>query len=183
MMACSCWRVETHSRQVGITGEMITKNRFVCNGTKEREECTCGGDPRKCDFYPEKRRPVCEAFRFNDSTCTARKGPVWCPCDGEISECPYPVDPKERGETMSKKEKVLNTAQMWLLAQEDGKTYCSRDLAYSKEKGFHPKMDPKRTWPVDSFCSLADIFACEWTEFRSMSRAEAEKALGVTIVG
>ena len=26
-----------------------------CNGTKEGEECSCGGDVSKCDFYPEKR--------------------------------------------------------------------------------------------------------------------------------
>lgn len=26
-----------------------------CNGTKERYYCECGGDPTKCDFYPEKR--------------------------------------------------------------------------------------------------------------------------------
>lgn len=27
----------------------------VCNGTKERDECSCGGDRTKCDFYPEVR--------------------------------------------------------------------------------------------------------------------------------
>jgi len=27
----------------------------VCYGTKEREECSCEGDPNKCNFYPEKR--------------------------------------------------------------------------------------------------------------------------------
>lgn len=26
-------------------------NYEVCNGTKERERCTCGGNPAKCDFY------------------------------------------------------------------------------------------------------------------------------------
>lgn len=26
-----------------------------CNGTKERDECRCGGNPAKCDFYPEIR--------------------------------------------------------------------------------------------------------------------------------
>lgn len=26
-----------------------------CNGTKERDECRCGGNPVKCDFYPEIR--------------------------------------------------------------------------------------------------------------------------------
>ena len=27
----------------------------VCWGTKEKEECDCGGDKTKCTFYPEKR--------------------------------------------------------------------------------------------------------------------------------
>ena len=27
----------------------------ICNGTKEREMCHCGGDVNKCDFYPKKR--------------------------------------------------------------------------------------------------------------------------------
>lgn len=27
----------------------------ICNGTKEREVCSCGGNKEKCDFYPEMR--------------------------------------------------------------------------------------------------------------------------------
>jgi hypothetical protein len=27
----------------------------VCYGTKELEECSCGGDRRKCDFYEDIR--------------------------------------------------------------------------------------------------------------------------------
>lgn len=27
----------------------------ICNGTKERDECRCSGDPAKCDFYLEVR--------------------------------------------------------------------------------------------------------------------------------
>lgn len=30
-------------------------NRSECWGTKEREECSCGGDETKCNLYPEKR--------------------------------------------------------------------------------------------------------------------------------
>ena len=30
--------------------------KFLCYGTKEMEECSCGGDTRKCNFYPEKRK-------------------------------------------------------------------------------------------------------------------------------
>jgi hypothetical protein len=29
--------------------------KFLCYGTREMEECTCGGDVSRCDFYPEKR--------------------------------------------------------------------------------------------------------------------------------
>ena len=29
--------------------------KYLCYGTKEMEECSCGGDTSKCDFYPEKR--------------------------------------------------------------------------------------------------------------------------------
>lgn len=31
--------------------------KFLCCGTKEMEECSCGGDTSKCNFYPEKRAP------------------------------------------------------------------------------------------------------------------------------
>jgi hypothetical protein len=27
----------------------------ICNGTKERDMCHCGGDVKKCDFYSKKR--------------------------------------------------------------------------------------------------------------------------------
>lgn len=27
----------------------------ICNGTKEREECHCGGNPVQCDFYSKVR--------------------------------------------------------------------------------------------------------------------------------
>ena len=39
---CDCWHQEY--------------GKTVCWGTKEREECSCEGDPAKCNFYPDKRR-------------------------------------------------------------------------------------------------------------------------------
>ena len=39
-----------------------------CYGTKEMERCSCGGDPAKCDFYPEKRVPAKKKEESNDST-------------------------------------------------------------------------------------------------------------------
>ena len=41
MARCSCYQHGT---------------KFLCYGTKEMEACSCGGDERKCNFYPEKRK-------------------------------------------------------------------------------------------------------------------------------
>ena len=34
--------------------DYIVEDQSYCVGTKECEFCTCGGDKRKCDFYPTK---------------------------------------------------------------------------------------------------------------------------------
>lgn len=36
----------------GARVDFIDEEESYCMGTKERECCTCGGDKRKCDFYP-----------------------------------------------------------------------------------------------------------------------------------
>ena len=40
-----------------ITGEPISHDVVVgvCTGTRECDECSCGGNSDKCDFYPELR--------------------------------------------------------------------------------------------------------------------------------
>lgn len=38
----------------GARVDFIDEEESYCIGTKERECCTCGGDKRKCDFYPAK---------------------------------------------------------------------------------------------------------------------------------
>lgn len=38
----------------GAPVDYIVENQSYCMGTKECEFCTCGGDRRKCDFYPVK---------------------------------------------------------------------------------------------------------------------------------
>ena len=38
----------------GIPVDYIVEDQSYCVGTKERECCICGGDKRKCDFYPTK---------------------------------------------------------------------------------------------------------------------------------
>ena len=38
----------------GARVDFIDEEESYCIGTKECECCTCGGDKRKCDFYPAK---------------------------------------------------------------------------------------------------------------------------------
>lgn len=38
----------------GARVDFIDEEESYCMGTKECEFCTCGGDKRKCDFYPTK---------------------------------------------------------------------------------------------------------------------------------
>lgn len=38
----------------GARVDFINEEESYCIGTKERECCACGGDKRKCDFYPAK---------------------------------------------------------------------------------------------------------------------------------
>lgn len=49
MSLCSCYE-QVQSRYCGMPLTL-----HVCNGTKEREECTCYGVESQCSFYPEKR--------------------------------------------------------------------------------------------------------------------------------
>lgn len=67
-MSCECYRITEETRYLtdfeqGIvfakTGKRISKEKVKvahCWGTKECEECKCGGDRSKCDFYPEVRK-------------------------------------------------------------------------------------------------------------------------------
>jgi hypothetical protein len=62
---CSCFRkIETFANYTDFEkgysvalGVKLPKIKFktVCWGTKECEECYCGGDRRKCDFYEDVR--------------------------------------------------------------------------------------------------------------------------------
>ena len=60
MKKCDCYHTELHRRYTynPMTGAPIGHDVEVgvCWGTKECEECSCGGNETKCDFYPEVRK-------------------------------------------------------------------------------------------------------------------------------
>lgn len=57
---CKCYHTQKKLRYTynPITGSPIPHDIEVgvCWGTKETDECNCGGDETQCDFYPEVRK-------------------------------------------------------------------------------------------------------------------------------
>lgn len=61
-MKCECYHAIERIRNIynPLTGGTMPHRMTVCEcwGTKEKDECKCGGDKSKCDFYPkEKEEP------------------------------------------------------------------------------------------------------------------------------
>ena len=62
MKKCDCYHIQPTTKYTyhPLTGSPIAHDIEigVCWGTKECEQCDCGGDRTKCDFYPEVRNKV-----------------------------------------------------------------------------------------------------------------------------
>ena len=109
--------------------------------------------------------------------CLGTKEIDRCGCKGDESKCDFYPEKRKAA------EKKMNTAEMWLKAQEDGKTYIVKQqtLCYSKQRGlFHATNCHSNfnNFTLDKFLSL------EWTEMQEeiMTKAEAEKKYGIKIV-
>lgn len=55
MNICNCYCEEEYAAGWFGPDKPALVKRSVCNGTRERDICSCGGDRTKCDFYPEVR--------------------------------------------------------------------------------------------------------------------------------
>lgn len=68
MNKCDCYkegeRLEI-SKFKGIPFGKIVKYNY-CNGTKEQDVCSCGGNKIKCDFYPKVREEALNEIKGND---------------------------------------------------------------------------------------------------------------------
>ena len=142
MDKCSCWELRSEAICIGeYDGCKIYRNKQICNGTREREECSCDGDMTKCNFYPEKRSG----------------------------------------------NNVMNTAEMWIKAQEDGCCYemvmpqgYNDEIFYQKEEGLFDGDNFQIT--LDNFESLDEFMNEQW-RLRTMTKLEAEKKFNIKIVG
>ena len=121
----------------------------------------------------------CDSYTtyYGESRCLGTKEVEPCSCGGDESKCDFYPEKRKAA------EKKMNTAEMWLKAQEDGKTYIVKQqtFCYSKQRGLfyatncHSNFN---NFTLDKFLSL------EWTEMREeiMTKAEAEKKFGIRIV-
>ena len=71
MSKCDCYHTKTTTRYTynQWTGSPIAHDIEVgvCWGTREADECNCGGDMRKCDFYPDVRKKGRENVSIQDA--------------------------------------------------------------------------------------------------------------------
>ena len=111
--------------------------------------------------------------------CLGTKEVDRCNCGGDESKCDFYPEKRKVA------EKKLNTAEMWLKAQEDGKTYYSKeaDALYSKEFGLVEEEDISQKVSMGDFPTFEHLMQSEWEEVKVMSKAEVEKKFGIRIVG
>lgn len=90
---CHCYHTQKKRRYTynQFTGEPIGHDVEVgvCWGTKETDECRCGGDETKCDFYPEVRKKAKKKevghWNISNDGCV-----ITCPKCKERLELCYP---------------------------------------------------------------------------------------------
>lgn len=137
MKNCKCW--EKEEVIMGYYHDYpMKKVKQICNGTREREECSCDGDESKCNFYPEKR----------------------------------------------KESKSMNTAEMFVQSQKDGKFYkCkSNYMVYQKDKGLiNNNFDRYGELYGLDFDNLMELNWEVWEN--AMTKSEAEARFNIKIVG
>lgn len=129
---------------------------------------------------------ICQCYKKYDiphygcgGYCIGTKECEPCTCQGKEAMCDF--YPERRSKAIG--EEKMNTAEMWLKAQVNGKVYRSNDVGYSKNTGFIDFWDGSK-WPVTCVDTIDAIFSWDdWEEVKTMTKAQAEQKLGVKIVG
>ena len=131
----------------------------------------------------------CDSYTtyYGESRCLGTKEVETCNCGGDTDKCTF--YPEKRN------LKTLNTAEMWLKAQTDGKTYRSVGVLYSKKIGLVDMAVPDRAWGITAQAAdkddiegqkheLDDLMNEKWVEYNmpTMTKEKAEALLGVKII-
>lgn len=142
---------------------------------------------KKCEHWEEKYQFISwyDTYAPNLSDkpiqiCKGTKECKNCSCNGDVTKCDfYPEKRKENN--------IMNTAEMWIKAQEDGMCYETIEqgpdaftLYYQKDKGLFDN-DGVRCGP-ETWNYLDDLMNEQW-KLRTMTKSEAEARFNIKIVG
>ena len=131
----------------------------------------------RCDCYNTR---VKEYGSFIDicGVCLNTKESKRCNCFGIKSNCDFYPEKRKAA------KKMLNTAEMYIKANENGKTYYSEsvDAFYSKEFGLVEAEDTTQKVQIGDFPTFEYLMQREWEEVKAMTKAEAEKKYKIRIV-
>lgn len=123
---------------------------------------------------------ICNCWEWlgsgKEGECLGTKEIEYCTCGGDTSKCDFYAEKR-------KEDRYMNTVEMYLQAQRDGKTYRSKDMRYNVREGF---CDEDGTpWEGYAFKFVNDIFNLnEWelVPDNEMTREEAEKKFNIKII-
>lgn len=114
--------------------------------------------------------------------CYGTKEREECTCNGDVSRCDF--YPEKR-----KENKTMNTAEMWLKAQEDGMCYeivnqendnnSITSLYYQKDKGLFNSNDDLYGYELWEY--FDDAMNEQW-QLRTMTKSEAEAKSNIKII-
>lgn len=112
----------------------------------------------------------CWELQYNGrQICNGTKECEECSCDGNENKCNFYSEKRKEGQYM-------NTIEMYLQAQRDGKTYRNEDMRYNIREGFHD--EDGRPWDGRAFEYVNEIFDLnEWEldEYEEMVKGETEE--------
>ena len=138
----------------------------------------------QCNCYEIRLEPIetNSIFQHTYGVCLGTKEIDRCSCDGDESKCDFYPEKRKAA------EKKMNTAEMWLKAQEDGKTYISepQTLCYSKYRGlFHvTDLTSYNNLCIFNNTTIDEFLGMRWQEMQQeiMTKLEAETKFGIRIV-
>ena len=134
----------------------------------------------QCECYETRLEPIetNSIFRHTYGVCLGTKEVDRWNCGGDKSKCDF--YPEKRKAAI----KPMNTAEMYIKANENGKTYYSEsvDAFYSKEFGLVEAEDTTQKVQIGDFPTFEYLMQREWEEVKAMTKAEAEKKYKIRIV-
>ncbi len=139
----------------------------------------------QCNCYDVRQETVytgATSYSHPYGVCLGTKEVDRCNCGGDESKCKFYPEKRKAA------EKKMNTAEMWLKAQEDGKTYISepQTLCYSKQRGlFHvTDLTSYNNLCIFNNTTVDEFLSLRWQEMQQeiMTKLEAETKFGIRIV-